>query len=85
MSNHQRTQDILIGVIFGIVLGLVVNLWSSVYDHLFFENTPRESLVMLFIIYSIGIVAIGVYLWRYIEKLGNQPKSNSLTETIYQP
>ena len=70
MSDRQRVQDILIGVIFGIVLGVVVNLWSSVFDHLYLENSPKDFLSWLFIVYSIGIVAIGVVLWQYIKKLG---------------
>ena len=70
MSVRKRVQDILIGVIFGIVLGVIVNLWSSVFDHLYLENSPKDVLSGLFIIYSIGIVAIGIVLWQYIKKLG---------------
>jgi len=69
MVVRQRVQDILVGVIFGIVLGVVTNLWSSVFDHLYLENLPRDFLIGVFIIYSIGIVVIGIVLWQYIKKL----------------
>lgn len=65
MSVKWRVQDILIGAIFGIILGIVINLWASVFDHLFLENTPKNILYVLFFIFSIGIIVIVIGLWIY--------------------
>jgi len=70
MSVHQRVQDILIGAIFGIILGIIGGLWASVFDHLFLENASKDVLYSLFCIYSIGIIAIGIFLWIYAKRLG---------------
>lgn len=62
MVGNQRIQDILIGAILGIMLGIIGSLWASVFDHLFLENASKDLLDSLFVIFSIGIFAIGLLI-----------------------